>query len=656
MINKKRQELIIQNLNSISAEVRIKSMEQLMQLPQFPDSEKFQLLKRLVEDADDDVRRVALEMLQKLSGATTHGSPSVVRQSPVINDQNSVVGGGDFPSILPPVDALDLPLEPLPLPVSKPISQPGPQSHTQSSPQPVPQQMPQPLPRSLSPVFVDDPLDPSLPDLKKITDIPSLFLHIKMLADKKPSGYLTQLLQLARSVMEEVALTALQSLLNLKEPRIASQVLSMLADEQYSSQRRFLMLKIILDSDQDLDSALIQDILLREKDVIVKSGLVKVFARSSRESGVPTLILCLEDQDPRVRANTVEVIEEQMIRGCEQKIIQLLNDPENRVKVNAAKYLVKNGYQQAFLTLRAMLVSPEVWLRDSVIFALGEIGDQASLTLLKAALKDPNQGIRLSVLKALARINNNTSRQVLKAACGDPDPVVAQVANSLFEKIKDTPMREEIKQIPAALPVVPTAPAPVARPPVVTASAPPSAALPVIEQVEILPKEASLPSIEETSQPVMPVSQPVQRPAIGGTPPLTAPARPALTNPVKPPPANLVKPAISSNNVTSASVSLPAGSPAFAKPRSAEIFARLSSADVNEQRAGARDIAFVMGDDQMILLTRAVALADESIRIAALKLLSRKKTPEVREILQNLTSDPNETVRSLAEKALLLQK
>lgn len=655
MINKKRQELIIQNLNSISAEVRIKSMEQLVQLPQFPDSEKSKLLQRLVQDADDDVKRVAQELLQKLSGLSTPGSqPAAVRQPPVIIDNSSSRTEADLPSMLPSAAVLDSPEEPLPPPVSMPPQQPVLQQIHQSAPPPVSTPLPKPLPS----VFVDDPLDPSLPDLKKITDIPALFQHIKMLADKKPSGYLTQLLQLARSVMEEVALTALQSLLNLKEPRIASQILAMLADEQYSSQRRFLMLKIILDSDQELDSALIQEILLREKDVIVKSGLVKVFARSSRESGVPTLILCLEDQDPRVRANTVEVIEEQAIRGCEQKIIQLLNDPENRVKVNAAKYLVKNGYQQAFLTLRAMLVSPEVWLRDSVIFALGEIGDQASLTLLKAALKDPNQGIRLSVLKALARINNNTSRQVLKAACGDPDPVVAQVANSLFEKIKDTPMREEVKQIQPAVPVAPIPQAPVARPvpPVVPVSPPPVPSLPTIEQSEISQVEPSLPSVEETMRPVIPAAQPVQRSSISVPPPLTAPVRPPITNPVKPPPASLAKPVMPVNNPASAPVILPAGSPVFAKPRSAEIYARLTSADVNEQRAGARDIAFVMGDDQMILLARAVALADESIRIAALKLLSRKKTPEVRDILQNLTSDPNETVRSLAEKALLLLK
>ncbi|MDD3147295.1 MAG: HEAT repeat domain-containing protein, partial [Candidatus Riflebacteria bacterium] len=204
-------------------------------------------------------------------------------------------------------------------------------------------------------IELDDPVDPSLPDLKKVTDIGSLLQHIKTLSTQKPSGHVTLLLQLARHVMEEVALTALQALFNLKDRRVPAQIPPMLAEEQYSSQRRFLMLKIIMETDVDLDYAALESILLKEKDVIVKSGLVKVFARSSREQGVGTLVKCLEDEDPRVRANTVEVIEEQNIRGCEQNIVALLEDPENRVKVNAAKYLVKNGYQQAFLTLRTML-------------------------------------------------------------------------------------------------------------------------------------------------------------------------------------------------------------------------------------------------------------------------------------------------------------
>ncbi len=49
-----------------------------------------------------------------------------------------------------------------------------------------------------------------------------------------------------------------------------------------------LMLKIILDSQVPLNSELLEQILLNEKDVIVKSGLVKVYARSVGEKRFKT--------------------------------------------------------------------------------------------------------------------------------------------------------------------------------------------------------------------------------------------------------------------------------------------------------------------------------------------------------------------------------
>jgi HEAT repeat protein len=98
------------------------------------------------------------------------------------------------------------------------------------------------------------------------------------------------------------------------------------------------------------------------------------------------------------------------------------------------------------------------------------------------------------------------------------------------------------------------------------------------------------------------------------------------------------------------------GMPEFAKPRSGEIYMKLCSANVDEQRAGSRDIAFILGNDQMILLSKAITLADESIRINAVKILSRKKTPDAKALLEKLVDDQNETVRSMAEKALVMLK
>ena len=107
---------------------------------------------------------------------------------------------------------------------------------------------------------------------------------------------------------------------------------------------------------------------------------------------------------------------------------------------------------------------------------------------------------------------------------------------------------------------------------------------------------------------------------------------------------------------TTPAPSLPAGSPSFSKPRSAAIYAKLCSNSVDEQRSGMKDIAFVMGQDQMILIEKAISLEDESIRIAAVKLLSRRRTPDAKEILSRLTGDSNETIASMAKKSLMLMK
>ena len=635
MLNKKRQELLIQNLRSISSEVRIRSVEQLENFPVMPAEEKIQHIEVALNDTDEKVRIAALAAITRLKGgetppASVSSAPFTLPPIPTTDPTPATLIAPSVPPVIP--SALGTPSVPPLIQPDFPSPQIPPAIPTQAEPEFV---------ESANPFLVNDdceslfnePLDPSLPDIKKINDVIFLLDYIKKLQTGRPSGYLQHLVALVVFPIEEVALTALQALINVKDNRVVPHILKLMSDNSQSSQRRFLMLKIILDSQVPLNSELLEQILLNEKDVIVKSGLVKVYARSVGEKGLNTLAKCLKDEDPRVRANTVEVIEEQKIRGCERNIATLLSDTENRVKVNAAKYLVKNGFKQAFETLKAMLVSQEVWLRDSVIFALGEIGDQASLTLLKAALKDPNQGIRLSVLKALSNINNSTARQVLNAACKDPDPVVAQVAYSLCEKLKDVPIKSENKYpdnfinpaspVPSAPSVLPSAP-PVPSPmPSVLPSAPPVPS----PMPSVLPSAPTFPSINPTS------------PSI----------------PRAPIPQNLVSDAPNTLNTVVSNVEQPNNElSGFEKPRSAEIFKRLCSNDLSELNSAVRDIAFVMGKDQMILIKKALTIGDEGIKIAAIRILSRKRTPEARDLLVKYVSDPNEIIRSLVEKTLSL--
>ncbi|NLI78297.1 MAG: hypothetical protein GX442_17910 [Candidatus Riflebacteria bacterium] len=657
------------------------------------------------------------------------------------------------------------------------------------------------------PLFVpplEEAVDPQLVDPSTIKSIPKMLEQIRFLGQNRPSGHLTHLIVMSQVQHEEVALTALQTLLNIKDPRVPPQMLPLLAIPGFSSQRRFLILKIIMETRSVLEPGSLEQVLVAEKDVIVKSGLVKVYARTAGADGVATLKACLADGDPRVRANTIEVIEEQGIPGCEPEIAGLLKDPENRVKVNSAKFLVKLGHPEAFTTLRTMLGSSEVWLRDSVIFALGEIGDQASLTLLKAALKDPSQGIRLSVLKALAKVNNGPARDVLQGMGGDADPIVAQVARGLFEKIKDTPLRTVTAPKPAAAAAPPVAPpvvpppvaaspatrspsptspagadlelpsldgltpvrpgaptplpvpvapdadeapslpplrqapapggeatddegpalppskpsapsAPIARPgPLPEAPAddaeppalpplkpatgrPPTASVAATRSPQLPPAASEEPPVaapppspageEEIPLPPMkpaprrPAPQPApppvgEEPPAGSEPPPAAPAeegpalpslpgigsavaRPATPHAAAPPqplravplsaPSAAARPAASGATVSADGIR-------FAKPRSAEVYARLCSDSPDDHQAAMKDLPFIMGDDQMILLTKAATNPDDGIRLAVAKLVSRKRGPQAIALMQTLAGDPSPLVTSFAQKALTMMK
>ncbi|MBP7635712.1 HEAT repeat domain-containing protein, partial [Candidatus Ozemobacteraceae bacterium] len=522
MIPKRQQDLIIQNLRSISAEVRLRSVSQIPSLS-ISGEEKAKLLSQMLEDADEGVRSSAKRMLDEIG---CDGVAPAEKAAPPVLEPNAAV---QLPAVSDDIPEIDTSL-------LKPTGDASKEAAGRRGTKPLVIEAP----------FLNEQVDPSLPDPEKMKSIPEMLEHTRVLVRNRPPGHLTQLLWLSRQVHEEVALTALQGLLTIKDPRIPPQVLPFLVLTNFSSQRRFLVLKIIMETSSALEVEQLEQVLLNEKDVIVKSGLVKVYARLAGEQGVPTIRVCLTDSDARVRANTVEVIEECSIRSCEADVEKLLRDPENRVKVNAAKFLVKCGHPEAFSTLRSMLRSSEVWLRDSVIFALGEIGDQASLTLLKAALKDTNQGIRLSVLKALAKINNTVAREALLATTEDSDSVVAQVARGLWEKIKNTPLREPVAQVvaptPAETELKPVSVGPVGAPPValITPAVQPSPEADFESQPETLPvppvaekmsePSAEKPDRQEVETPLeQETSSEEQAPELPSLPETKAPALPLET-------------------------------------------------------------------------------------------------------------------------------
>lgn len=643
MINK-RHELIVKNLHSIMSEVRIRSIGQIETLSPMPLEERIKHIESMLNDPEESVKNAAKASLGRLKG----NSGSMEPQNPVMPNSQTISSS--------PIPPLQKTTEQKNITAQSPLfaTSPVPTTPVPTMPNisPLPKLTPvvpnigggalsKPKPLTPSPVNKNDdifnePKDPSLIDISKNNDVSYLIDYIKQISSTRPSGYLAQLVELSCSAMDDVALVALQSLFYIKEPKVAIHILKLLENDTISSQRRFLMLKIIQETDVELDSVLIERVLNKEKDVIVKSGLVKVFARNSGASGINTLKRCLADADPRVRANTIEVIEEQKLGGCDTIIVSLLNDSENRVKVNAAKYLIKNGYIKAFYTLQNMLTSQEVWLRDSVIFALGEIGDRNCLTLLKMAMKDQNQGIRLSILKALAHINSNNSRAVLQAACGDPDPVVSQVARSLFEKLKNTPPQQE-KVITVKSTEFPTEDSPVNS----------ASSTNAAKTIQTQPVQATEPNKAVPNNIKPPLNSNLQ-------PPVSVVQKPSLVPPIPTSQQNK-SPVIPSKPLQQQKPEVAnSGGIVFEKPRSQEIYDRLGSTDINIRNSAVRDIVFVMGNDQLILIRKALSLADESVRIAAVRILIRRGKPDIKPLLAELAKDHNETIRSLVQKALAL--
>ena len=249
MINK-RHELIIKNLHSIMSEVRIRSIGQIETLTPMPLEERIKHLESMLNDPEESVKNAAKASLGRLKGnsggssvksSDTPISQPAALQKPIEQPNPSSISSPlQSNSTLPKVN----PVTPNPvlsgLPKANSLNSPVvPQTPPISASQTV---------RKEDDIF-SDPKDPSLIDISKNNDVSYLIDYTKQIASTRPSGYLAQLGELSCSAMDDVSLVALQSLFYIKEPRVAIHILKLLENDTISSQRRFLMLKIIQETD-----------------------------------------------------------------------------------------------------------------------------------------------------------------------------------------------------------------------------------------------------------------------------------------------------------------------------------------------------------------------------------------------------------------------
>jgi hypothetical protein len=182
MLNKKRQELLIQNLRSISSEVRIRSVEQLENFPDMPAEEKIQHIEGALNDTDEKVRIAALAAITRLKGgetppASVSSAPFTLPPIPTTDPTPATLIAPSVPPVIP--SALGTPSVPPLIQPDFPSPQIPPAIPTQAEPEFV--ESANPLVNDDCESLFNEPLDPSLPDIKKINDVIFLLDYIKKL-------------------------------------------------------------------------------------------------------------------------------------------------------------------------------------------------------------------------------------------------------------------------------------------------------------------------------------------------------------------------------------------------------------------------------------------------------------------------------------------
>ncbi len=139
MLNKKRKELLVQNLKSISSQVRVQSVEQLEKFPMMSAEEKITHIEVALSDTEELVRDTALAAIMRLKGETqgdvgppieapvpsepvSDTAPPVVASTP-----SSPLGASPIsaPGLLPPLSPLGTMGAPLNSPAQAPAQPAG---------------------------------------------------------------------------------------------------------------------------------------------------------------------------------------------------------------------------------------------------------------------------------------------------------------------------------------------------------------------------------------------------------------------------------------------------------------------------------------------------------------------------------------------------
>lgn len=286
-----------------------------------------------------------------------------------------------------------------------------------------------------------------------------------LVEDQGAVALVPMLLKLADGEDARLALTALEGLVEVREPEVLEFMLKCFVTREEAERKiaagylqteakaepekvRKTMLGVLTHGDRSLAEAASQ-ILLATGDpatVVLDSlefgrGLLgwlrERIMEGLRRGGTRVLdaaVELLDHEDDSVRFYALTLAEGFREPGLVGIFCRLLNDPDWWLRVTVCDSLAQLGDERAVPYLLQALEDPDV--RWAAIDALGRIGSVSAIQPLMSMLSDPKPEVRMDVLVGLSRLKDERLMPVLrKVRDEDADVPVRRRANEVLNRL-----------------------------------------------------------------------------------------------------------------------------------------------------------------------------------------------------------------------------
>jgi HEAT repeat protein len=186
------------------------------------------------------------------------------------------------------------------------------------------------------------------------------------------------LVKLLRESNEQVRITIIETLGELKDPRAIEPLTDLLSDAN--------------------------------EDIRVKT--IEALGNIEDEHIVPVILRSINDQSYIVRAKAAKILGDKRDERALESLYKLLDDPNNKVREEAVEALGKIGDASAVLPLVKAVGKENMWIKNKIFEAVNGFGDAALPTLIKL-LKHTEETIRNNATEILSVLDNSQIEKLL---------------------------------------------------------------------------------------------------------------------------------------------------------------------------------------------------------------------------------------------------